>query len=194
MGSGGPAKTRQGHSSGGGLAKAKNVSSAGNLYDFAEQDRSRAEELSEYNLRVGLSSGKAHMEEQRRRLEHFLQVARQARARSDIKKIEELLEELLTSGKSLSHPRINELKHLEVMTSPYNQTLLSMLKLENHQLRRFKEQLIRDRAPKSRFTLPKDHPPSSSDGAKRSKLRSSQERSSKLTQGLNCSDNYPMDN
>jgi phage-related tail protein len=65
-------------------------------------------------------SNKAHMEEQRRRLEHFLSVAKQARARNDIKKIEELLEELLTSQKSLSHNRINELKHLEVMTSPYN--------------------------------------------------------------------------
>ena len=63
-------------------------------------------------------SSKAHMEEQRRRLEHFKSVAKQARARNDVKKIQELLDELHSSEKCLPQSRINELKHLEVMTSP----------------------------------------------------------------------------
>ena len=72
-----------------------------------------------------------HMEEQRRRLEHFLSVAKQVRAFKDVLKIKELIKELADSGKALSAPRINELQELDVMTSPYNQTLLSMLKVEN---------------------------------------------------------------
>ena len=106
-------------------------SSYSNLYDFDDYDRYRVEEVEEFNRNVSVMTAKAHMEEQRRRLEHFLNVAQQARARTDIKKIEELLAELLSTGRLLSHSRINELKHLEVMTSPYNQTLITMLRVEN---------------------------------------------------------------
>lgn len=60
------------------------------------------------------------MEEQRRRLEHFLSVAKQVRAFKDVLKIKELLKELQESGKALPHARINELRNLDVMTSPYN--------------------------------------------------------------------------
>ena len=72
-----------------------------------------------------------HFEEQRRRLDHFLSVAKQAKARNDIKKIQELINELVLTNKCLPNARINELKYLELMTSPYNQTLISMLRVEN---------------------------------------------------------------
>lgn len=61
-----------------------------------------------------------HMEEQRRRLEHFLAVSKMARAYKDISKVKELLKELQDSGKPLPFQRINELKSLDVMASPYN--------------------------------------------------------------------------
>jgi len=44
-----------------------------------------------------------HMEEQRRRLEHFLAVAKMARAYNDITKIKELIKELHESGKPLAY-------------------------------------------------------------------------------------------
>jgi len=72
-----------------------------------------------------------HMEEQRRRLQHFLSVAKQVRAFKDVLKIKELIKELTDTEKALPAHRINELRELDVMTSPYNQTLLSMLKVEN---------------------------------------------------------------
>ena len=71
------------------------------------------------------------MQEQMRRLKHFLQVAKQVRAFKDVLKIKELIKELQETNKALPAVRINELRNLDVMTSPYNQTLLSMLKVEN---------------------------------------------------------------
>ena len=71
------------------------------------------------------------MEEQRRRLQQFLSVAKQVRAFKDVLKIKELIKELTDTEKALPAHRINELRELDVMTSPYNQTLLSMLKVEN---------------------------------------------------------------
>jgi hypothetical protein len=47
-------------------------------------------------------------------------VAKSAHARKDVAKIQSLMKELQTTGKSLPFNRINELKHLDIMTSPYN--------------------------------------------------------------------------
>jgi len=63
-----------------------------------------------------------------------------------------------------------------------------MLKIENLQLKKFKEQQTRERVLKSRFSLPKD-----SSGSSRGKLRSSQDRQSRLSQAMNGSENYPND-
>ena len=84
-------------------------------------------------------SSLAHYEEQRRRLDHFMTVAHQARAKNDIVKIQELINELVSSKKCLPNARINELKYLELMTSPYNQTLISMLRVENATYKQHKE-------------------------------------------------------
>lgn len=94
----------------------------------------RKNESRSLSSQSGNSQGKLwtqHREEQRRRLHHFLQVAKQVRANKDVAKIKSLIKELTDSGRALPHARINELRSLDVMTSPYNQTLLSMLKVEN---------------------------------------------------------------
>ena len=94
------------------------------------------------------------MEEQRLRLEHFLSVATQVRAMRDVAKVRELLRELHETGKSLPLSRMNELRNLQVMTSPYNQTLLAMLRMENAQVKSLREhtKLLE----RSDLTTPKD--------------------------------------
>lgn len=84
-----------------------------------------------YKLYKNEKRWQRHMEEQRNRLEHFLSVATQVRAMRDVAKIRELLRELHETGKALPLQRMNELRNLQVMTSPYNQTLQTMLKVEN---------------------------------------------------------------
>lgn len=79
-----------------------------------------------------------HKEEQRRRLEHFLAVSKQAKFEKDIIKVKAMLKELKKSDKPLSIQRITELKNLDVMSSPYNQTLVSMLKVEKSQLKQIR--------------------------------------------------------
>lgn len=95
-------------------------SSVSNIYDFGDYDRARQDDLAEFKTKCEVMSARARAEEQRRRLEHFLAVAKKARANADVVKIKELLRELLASGKCLPQWRISQLKRLEVMTSPYN--------------------------------------------------------------------------
>ncbi len=63
---------------------------------------------------------KAHFDAQRKRLKHFLKVASEVRAVKDVMKIKELIRELTESKRPLPYLRINELRYLDVMTSPYN--------------------------------------------------------------------------
>lgn len=84
-----------------------------------------------YKLYKNEKRWQRHMEEQRNRLEHFLSVATQVRAMRDAAKIREMLKELHETGQALPLQRMNELRNLQVMTSPYNQTLQTMLKVEN---------------------------------------------------------------
>lgn len=51
-----------------------------------------------------------------------------------------MLKELQRSDKPLSIQRISDLANLEVMSSPYNQTLVSMLKVETSQLKQIRQQ------------------------------------------------------
>ena len=48
--------------------------------------------------------------------------------------------------------RVNELKQLELMASPYNQSLISMIKVEVDQAKKIREWKQRQ---KRQFTLPK---------------------------------------
>lgn len=94
----------------------KSIKSSGR---YGEYDRiQKFEEGLDFMSKLQNAAG--HMEDQRRRLEHFLAVAKMARAFQDIAKIKDLLNELHMIGKPLPYSRINELKALDVMTSPYN--------------------------------------------------------------------------
>lgn len=68
--------------------------------------RNKQSKLSNKNLVFGkkqsIFTSCMHIDEQRRRLEHFLSVAKQAKSHSDSRKIKELLDELNESNKSLS--------------------------------------------------------------------------------------------
>jgi hypothetical protein len=63
---------------------------------------------------------KLRVEEQKRKLKHFLKLARQLKSEKDEKKIKELLGVLKSTKKPLPASKINELKKLEIMSSPYN--------------------------------------------------------------------------
>jgi hypothetical protein len=60
------------------------------------------------------------LNEQKRKLNHFLKLAQQMKSVADENKINELLEVLTTTKKPLAMSKINELKLLEMMSSPYN--------------------------------------------------------------------------
>ena len=60
------------------------------------------------------------IEEQRKKLKHFLKLAKQLKSTKDEKKIKEFLKYLKEVQKPLPMSKINELKQLEIMSSPYN--------------------------------------------------------------------------
>jgi len=78
------------------------------------------DEESLYNKLLNEQNLKQRMEDQKRRLESFMTLARQAKSQKDQHKIRELLEELKRTQRPLPISRVNELKLLELMTSPYN--------------------------------------------------------------------------
>lgn len=54
----------------------------------------------------------------------------------DEKKIKEFLKYLKEHKKPLPYAKINELKSLEIMSSPYNQSLIDMIKDEYEQFKK----------------------------------------------------------
>ena len=59
--------------------------------DFERMDRERTEELSEYSKLVGANSNISRVDDQRRRLESFLSLARQAKSKKDITRIKGMI-------------------------------------------------------------------------------------------------------
>ena len=53
------------------------------------------------------------------------------RAVKDVMKIKELMRELNEAKRPLPYLRMNELRYLDVMTSPYSQLLIEMLQSED---------------------------------------------------------------
>lgn len=70
------------------------------------------------------------IEEQKRKLKHFMKLAKQLKSLKDLKKIKDMLLYLKQTQKPLPLSKMNELKMLEIMSSPYNQSLIAMLKDE----------------------------------------------------------------
>ena len=70
-----------------------------------------------------------------------------------------MIRQIDETGKPLPMTRINELKLLELMTSPYNQSLIAMIRVEldiakkTKELKRAQQQL--ERNSRSKFSLPK---------------------------------------
>ena len=60
------------------------------------------------------------VEDQRRRLESFLTLARQSKSKKDIAMIKDMIHQLDETKKPLPMSRVNDLKQLELMASPYN--------------------------------------------------------------------------
>ena len=98
----------------------RNMTDGSNTIDFEVMDNYRCTENSEYSKLISVQALQARMEDQRRRLEGFLLLARQANAKKDQKRINDLLSELDSTKKPLPFARIQELKLLELMASPYN--------------------------------------------------------------------------
>jgi hypothetical protein len=72
----------------------------------------------------------ARVDDQRRKLKSFLKLALQLKSNKDELKIKELLDHLKLTKRPLPMAKINELKYLDLMASPYNQPLVSMIKDE----------------------------------------------------------------
>ena len=70
-----------------------------------------------------------------------------------------MIRQIDETGKPLPMARINELKLLELMTSPYNQSLIAMIKVELDIAKKLKEikkaQNSQANITKSKFSLPK---------------------------------------
>ena len=88
--------------------------------DFEKMDKQREEDYSDYSKMVSCWSIQNRVEDQRRRLESFLSLAQQAKSKRDIVKIQEMIRQIDETGKPLPVSRINELRLLELMASPYN--------------------------------------------------------------------------
>ena len=88
---------------------------------------------------ISVGSTLSRLEDQRRRLESFLSLAQQAKSKRDIQKIQDMIRQIDETGKPLPLTRINELKLLELMASPYNQSLIAMIKVELDLSRKMKE-------------------------------------------------------
>ena len=92
-----------------------------NKKDEKDQQRRDKEDFELLQLRI---------EEQRRKLKNFLKLARQMKSTQDEKKIKEFLKYLKEVQKPLPLSKIKELRNLELMGSPYNQSLIAMIKDE----------------------------------------------------------------
>ena len=127
--------------------------------DFDKMENKRDEEISDYSKLVSQGSMLSRIEDQRRRLESFLCLAQQAKSKKDIVKIQDMIRQIDETGKPLPMSRINELKLLELMASPYNQSLIAMIKVELDIAKKVKEmkklQLQKEQTSKSKFSLPK---------------------------------------
>lgn len=66
-----------------------------------------------------------------------------------------MIKQIDQTQKPLSMSRINELKLLELMTSPYNQQLVSMISFEVELLKKIKEQRKKDKLEKLEIQKPK---------------------------------------
>lgn len=88
--------------------------------DFDKMDKQRDEDFSDYSKMISAGSTISRLEDQRRRLESFLSLAQQAKSKRDINKIQEMIKQIDETQKPLPMTRINELKLLELMASPYN--------------------------------------------------------------------------
>lgn len=65
-----------------------------------------------------------------------MKLARQLKSNKDEKKIKEFLKFLKEQQQPLPISKIKELKSLEIMSSPYNQSLIDMIKDEYEQYKR----------------------------------------------------------
>jgi len=88
--------------------------------DFNVMDQVRMQSDMNYVEQMRAPNVQVRIDDQRRRLESFLLLARQAQAKRDITKIKDLIRQIDETSKPLPMSRINELKMLELMTSPYN--------------------------------------------------------------------------
>lgn len=107
--------------------------------DFDKMDKQRDEDYSDYSKMISAGSTLSRLEDQRRRLESFLSLAQQAKSKRDIHKIQDMIKQIDETQKPLPMTRINELKLLELMASPYNQSLIAMIKVELDISRKLKE-------------------------------------------------------
>ena len=127
--------------------------------DFDRMDKARDEQYSDYSKQVSAGNNLNRLEDQRRRLESFLSLAQQAKSKRDINKIQDMIKQIDETGKPLPMSRINELRMLELMASPYNQSLIAMIKVELDISRKMKElkkaQQSHNATQKSKFSLPK---------------------------------------
>ena len=107
--------------------------------DFDKMDKERADDYSDYSKMISAGSTMSRVDDQRRRLESFLCLAQQAKSKKDISKIQDMIKQIDDSGKPLPMTKINELKLLELMASPYNQSLIAMIKVELDITKKIKE-------------------------------------------------------
>ena len=85
------------------------------------------------------------VEDQRRRLESFLTLARQSKSKKDIAMIKDMIHQLDETKKPLPMSRVNDLKQLELMASPYNQSLISMIKVEVDQAKKLRDLRLKEK-------------------------------------------------
>ena len=128
--------------------------------DFDKMDKERADDYSDYSKMISAGSSVSRLEDQRRRLESFLSLAQQAKSKRDILKIQEMIKQIDDTGRPLPMSKINELKTLELMASPYNQSLIAMVQVELDLTRKMKElkkqqQSTANMNKKSKYSLPK---------------------------------------
>jgi len=114
-----PSSKHSANDSGSGMGTANRVGNDAGL-DFNVMDQVRMQSDMNYVEQMRAPNVQVRIDDQRRRLESFLLLARQAQAKRDITKIKDLIRQIDETSKPLPMSRINELKMLELMTSPYN--------------------------------------------------------------------------
>lgn len=81
-------------------------------------------------------------------------LAQQAKSKKDITRIKGMIQTIDETQRALPIHRINELKLLELMTSPYNQSLIAMIQVELDYLKKLRE-IKKKQNQGSKYSLPK---------------------------------------